>query len=238
MNLVVNASDAMPDGGELTITVNTRDEQQTEIVVADTGKGMSASVIGHIFEPFFTTKPDAGTGMGLSASLGIVEQHGGKITVESNPRRGSTFTILLQSSIETTPTTHQPAPAAPTLGSGLKILVAEDDVDVRKVLELFLERHGYQPFIAQDAQHALHLMESNTFDLLISDVIMPDMKGPELYAAALRKQPDLKVLFVSGYTEDVLTDLQRSGVTYAYLPKPFSISQLSGAIAEVVSSNQ
>ena len=171
-------------------------------------------------------------------SLGIIEQHGGKITVASKIGAGSTFTVLLPPVTEASPATDTPRLQPPTTTGGIKILVAEDEVDVRKVLALFLERQGYQPFIARDARHALDLLDSHRFDLLISDVIMPDMKGPELYAEALRKQADLKVLFVSGYTEDVLSDLQDSGVSYSYLPKPFSISQLNSAIVEIVSSNE
>ena len=135
----------------------------------------------------------------------------------SKPGTGSTFTIVLPPSAVDRSTTQTPAPNAVTIGSGFKILVAEDEVDVRRVLEL---------------------MDAHKFDLLISDVIMPDMKGPELYAAALGKQADLKVLFVSGYTEDVLSDLQRSGVDHAYLAKPFSISPLSAAIANIITSDQ
>jgi len=235
MNLVVNASDAMPGGGELAITVNTRDEACAEIIVADTGNGMSPAVVDHIFEPFFTTKSDAGTGLGLSVSLGIIEQHGGRIRVESQQGAGSQFTVELPATSEEAVEDPPSRVRAPAVTGPIKILVAEDEVDVRRVLELFLERQGYHPFLARDAQHALSLLDSHHFDLLISDVIMPDMKGPELYAEALLRQPDLKVLFVSGYTEDVLSKLQQNGVDYQYLPKPFSIAQLTSAIGSIVS---
>ncbi|MFP6835970.1 MAG: ATP-binding protein [Pseudomonadales bacterium] len=236
MNLVLNASDAMAEGGDLNITIDTRDENRAQIIVTDTGTGMSAPVVQRIFEPFFITKSEAGSGLGLSVSLAIIEQHGGQISVESGPETGSTFTLSL-------PTTSDDAPISdantdPVVAdiSGINLLVCEDDVDVRRVMELFLGRLGYRPFIAKDARDALDRLDSARFDLLISDVIMPNMNGPELYARALEKQPNLRVLFVSGYAQDVLTDLRRAGVSFGYLPKPFSISQLKSAIAETLSA--
>ncbi len=114
------------------------------------------------------------------------------------------------------------------------ILVVEDEVDVRRIISIFLDHQGYDSVIATDARHALSILDGKDFDLLLTDVIMPDMKGPALYAASLEKQPDLKVLFVSGYSEDMLSDLPGSDMCYAYLPKPFTMAQLDNAIQEAV----
>ncbi|MCZ6642095.1 MAG: response regulator [Gammaproteobacteria bacterium] len=117
-----------------------------------------------------------------------------------------------------------------------RILVVEDEVSVRKVIAMFLTYQGYDAVIATDARHALCLLDEQHFDLLLSDVMMPDMKGPELYAAALKIQPTLSVLFVSGYSEDMLIELPGSDECYSYLPKPFTLAQLDNAIQETAAS--
>ena len=115
------------------------------------------------------------------------------------------------------------------------ILVVEDEVAVRNVIAVFLDHQGYDSVIATDAYHALSLLDEQDFDLLLTDVIMPDMKGPELYAASLEKQPNLRVLFVSGYSQDMLSELPRANVCYSYLPKPFTMAQLDNAVQEASS---
>lgn len=130
------------------------------------------------------------------------------------------------------PTPDRP-PSRSTRTQSPHILVVEDEVDVRKVISIFLDHQGYDCVIATDARHALSILDEQDFDLLLTDVIMPNMKGPELYAACLEKQPNLKVLFVSGYSEDMLSD-PGSDLCYAYLPKPFTLAQLDIAIQEAV----
>ena len=126
------------------------------------------------------------------------------------------------------------APSRSARAQSPHILVVEDEVDVRRIISIFLDHQGYDSVIATDAHHALSILDEKDFDLLLTDVIMPDMKGPALYAASLEKQPDLKVLFVSCYSEDMLSDLPGSDMCYAYLPKPFTMAQLDNAIQEAV----
>ncbi len=128
--------------------------------------------------------------------------------------------------------THDRAPSRSARMQSPHILVVEDEVDVREIISIFLDHLGYDSVIATDARHALSILDEQDFDLLLTDVIMPDLKGPGLYAASLEKQPNLKVLFVSGYCEDMLSDLPGSDVCYAYLPKPFTLAQLDNAIQE------
>ncbi len=146
------------------------------------------------------------------------------------------ITKLVSKALSARATRLQPAPESARLPSvrinSPRILVVEDEVAVRKVIAMFLKYQGYDSVIATDARHALCLLEEQNFDLLLSDVMMPDMKGPELYSAALNIQPALNALFVSGYSEDMLSELPGSDVCYSYLPKPFTLAQLDNAIQE------
>ena len=222
MNLVVNARDAMPQGGTLTLEASvTRllDEDvagDAEAVagtfvllrVSDTGHGMDRQTLTRIFEPFFTTKPEGrGTGLGLSTVYGIVHQAGGFVRVYSEPGTGTTFSLYL-------PATSLPAEHSadrdvePTqLGGSETILLCEDDFAVRKVATTMLSRAGYTVLAAPSGSEALRIAEghSGTIDLLLTDVIMPGMNGKQLSDTLGQQRPDLKTVFFSGYSADVIS---------------------------------
>lgn len=243
LNLVVNARDAMPAGGTLTIgTANvTLDTPLTErlgdlqpagnysmLVVRDTGHGMDSDTQTKIFEPFFTTKTQGkGTGLGLATVYGIVKQHGGNVLVHSEPNVGSTFKVYLHHAECAVTEPGKTAPAAnPELGTET-ILLVEDGAMVRNILREGLETYGYTVLEAQDVADGLRLAAENPgIDLLLTDVVMPDMNGRELHDRVVQLQPTISVLFISGYTDDVIVDqgILEEGVNF--LQKPFSIASL------------
>jgi len=252
VNLAVNARDAMPEGGTVTletfrVTAAEVRRMRSEILpvadytglrVSDTGTGIPPEIISKVFEPFFTTKEvGKGTGLGLSTVYGIVKQTDGFIFADSEVGKGTSFVIYL-------PVHHAaeaPEPAAPvrvepageTWGTGT-ILLVEDEAMVRAVAERALTRQGYQVITANNGEEALELIEEGTeFDLLISDVVMPQMDGPTLVRAARAKYPEIKVLFMSGYAEEQLRksiDIDR----VSFLPKPFSVQQLGQAARDAL----
>jgi CheY-like chemotaxis protein len=239
LNLVVNARDAMPGGGRLTIELaNTTLDQEyarshpevhpgpyVMLSVSDTGIGMSRSVQQRIFEPFFTTKqPGKGTGLGLAMVYGIVKQSDGHIWVYSEEGVGTHFKIYLPI-VEGLPNLSDAAPAETKLPGGNEaVLLVEDDDSVRSMILRILSEHGYRLTAARDGIEALQISESPEadFELLITDVIMPKMNGRELAEALTRKRPDLKVLYISGYAHDGMVHhgVLDAGVTL--LEKPFS----------------
>ncbi len=239
LNLVVNAQDAMPDGGQLTVLTEEIDLDEAYaaatpeasvgphvvLSIADTGRGMDEATLEHIFEPFFTTKPiGKGTGLGLSTVYGIVRQSGGHITVSTGPGRGTTFKIFLPrvDSSAAKPAVARSSARAP---AGTEtILVCEDDDSLRRLMVLILGRAGYHVLTAETSTRALELVASlrEPLDLLVSDVIMPGLDGKRLAERLQATVPDLKTLFVSGYTSNVLA---RRGVLdqgVEFLAKPFS----------------
>jgi len=243
MNLVVNARDAMPAGGKL--TVETRPVQRKSnggdyamLAVTDTGCGMDAETQAHLFEPFFTTKGlGKGTGLGLSTVHGIVHQHGGWIEVQSEPGKGSRFEIYLPVVAETPMPAqdreHEPLP----MRTGT-ILLVEDQAAVRMLAEDVLSEAGHRVLSAGNGPAALRLAERHQgpIDLLITDVVMPDMSGPQVAAELTRSRPGVPVLYVSGYTDDAL---ERHGVNEreaALLPKPFLSESLIIKVAELLRS--
>ncbi|MGQ7846077.1 response regulator [Granulosicoccus sp. 3-233] len=243
LNLVVNARDAMPAGGTLTIgTANiTLEEPHTEqygdlqpagsysmLVVRDTGHGMDSDTRQKIFEPFFTTKTQGkGTGLGLATVYGIVKQHNGNVIVHSEPGVGSTFKLYFQHAGRSAR-----VPARTTSASNLElgtetILLVEDGTMVRNILREGLETYGYTVLEAEDVADALRLAaENDNIDLLLTDIAMPDMNGRELYDEVVRVHPSINVLFISGYTDDVIVEqgILEEGVNF--LHKPFSIASL------------
>lgn len=252
MNLAVNARDAMPDGGRLTI--ETGRQRLTErhsmlkpglppgeyalLRVGDTGSGMDRETLERLFEPFFTTKSrDKGTGLGLATCYGIIKQHGGHIRVSSEPGRGATFTALLPlagNGVQPFATeTKQGVPA----GGSATILVVEDDPKVRQMAcTLLAERGGYTVLTAEDAARALALAASHPhpIDLLLTDVIMPDLKGPEVFEAVRAHHPRIRVLFMSGYPDEVIT---RQGVLQEgvrFIAKPFAVADLLHKVQQVL----
>lgn len=216
LNLVVNGRDAMPNGGTITLTTSQRSAVPKDdgshqvnnalLVVSDTGEGMEPDVMERIFEPFFTTKDLAGTGLGLSTAYGVVQQSGGTIQVKSEPGSGTTFEITLPLFAEKPRSrTRFVNPGDNPRGSE-SILLVEDEAAVRTTTKHTLEKMGYHVVAAASPDEALALFERDkvTFDLLLSDVVMPAMNGTELARLLRKRDPSIKVLFMSGHADDAL----------------------------------
>ncbi len=239
MNLTINARDAMPDGGSLTIeTKNVQldahfAEQHimsapgdyVRLTVSDTGEGMDLATSSHIFEPFFTTKEKGkGTGLGLATVYGIVKQSGGAISVYSEVGHGTVFKVYLPCVNLTVENPLWPAEDEVSNGGTETILFVEDDDSVRAFVMEVLESSGYNVLAANGGRAALQLCESYSgqIDMLISDVIMPKMGGSELKNHVVKLFPDIKVLFISGYTDDSIASQRIDDHSIAFLEKPFS----------------
>ncbi|MCS7316252.1 MAG: PAS domain S-box protein [Bryobacteraceae bacterium] len=250
MNLVINSRDAMPGGGRVTIeTANflrgpgergiPGPGSWTLLRVRDTGHGMDAETLSHLFEPFFTTKgPGKGTGLGLSIVYGIVKQSGGEITVESELGSGTVFTIYLpHARAELVPAAPEgeAVPAALQAG-GETILLVEDEPGVRKLVRQMLVEEGYQVLEAGNGPETLALVNRypGRIDLLLTDVVMPQMSGRELAERLRNLRPDLKVMFMTGYTEDSVVRQGISTADVVCLQKPFLPDTLARKVREVL----
>ncbi len=230
MNLVVNARDAMPRGGKLTLTtanIQTATGSYVRLAVSDTGEGMTDEVRARVFEPFFTTKPQGqGSGLGLATAYGIVEQAKGQIRVDSAPGKGSSFSVILPV-IDCSDATPPLIPRERPRGTET-ILLAEDEDAVRRLVQRALELHGYSVLPARSGEDAEQIERSHLgpIHLLITDVVMPGMGGRELADIIKSRRPQLKILYMSGYTND---EVVRHGVILArdaFLQKPFTPSSL------------
>ncbi len=234
MNLAVNARDAMPRGGRLSMTTRNRGEHVV-LEVSDSGCGMSSEVLSRIFEPFFTTKGvGKGTGLGLSVVHGIVEQAGGRIEVASQVGVGTRFSIVIPASpIERVP---QVPVTAHHCDGDETILLVDDDAFVRTSAARALRSHGYTVLEASNGSHALELLEKQgkSVALLVTDVVMPVMDGRELVENARARRPSLNVLYTSGYTDDavLLHGIQHDKV--AFLEKPFRSHDLAGSVRRTI----
>jgi two-component system, cell cycle sensor histidine kinase and response regulator CckA len=257
VNLAVNARDAMPDGG--TLTIRTRNIPTAEshrfkeqgfkpgdyvlVEVTDTGTGMPPDVLEKIFEPFFSTKEvGKGTGLGLSTVYGIVKQTGGYIYVDSKPGEGTTFRILMPRHIpapEEKPEEAKPAQASSDLTGTAKILLVEDEEAVRAFAGRALTARGYTVFQAASGPEALELLTGMTdeIDLVISDVVMPGMDGPTLLRELRRRQPRIRIIFMSGYAEDAFERHLTPDETFNFLPKPFSLKELATTVKATLESS-
>ena len=243
MNLVINARDAMPGGGRLTIeTANfeadedffrrhdvrseTADRHFVVLMVSDTGTGMDVATQRRLFEPFFTTKPKGkGTGLGLATVYGIVKQSGGWIWVYSEPGEGATFKVYLPRTDE--PIVLETVVASEELRGGIEtILLVEDEEDVRSLSCKLLQRQGYNVIDAADAEQAFALAaeRKQPIDLLLTDVVMPGENGPALFKQLHPLRPDMKVLYVSGYTDEAIVNRGILTPGTAFLQKPFTAS--------------
>lgn len=241
VNLLVNARDAMPDGGTITVstTVPAADELPggvtdgvVQLTVADTGKGMNDDVLAHIFDPFFTTKPEGlGTGLGLPTVYGAVTAAGGHVDVRSAPGEGTAFAILLPQAAGRA-AAGMPCPTAQGAAHEGSVLIVEDKPEIRSLVEAALSQLGYETVGVDNAEEALGLVEAGTpVDLLLTDVVMPGMKGPDLAAAIRRSQPHLKVCYMSGYGPPKTgLDEDRS----AFLQKPFAIAELASCVRSLL----
>lgn len=254
VNLAVNARDAMPGGGHLIIETANVDLDQPYIhdhltaapgryvmlVVSDTGQGMDRETMSHIFEPFFTTKgPGRGTGLGLSTVYGIVKQGGGHVCTYSEPGEGTTFRIYLPAVLEAGDTPVQADLPKLVEPRGTEtILVLEDEPALRKLVQSLLGQQGYTILEAATSEQALRHCEAHdgTIHLLVTDVVMPGMSGRQLAERAVQCRPDLKVLYMSGYTADAIAHHGVLDAGVAFLQKPFSSESLLQKVREVLNT--
>jgi CheY-like chemotaxis protein len=250
MNLVINARDAMPSGGKLALrTANvTVDEdfarqfdgakpgRYIRLTVSDTGSGMDAETQSHIFEPFFTTKGQGkGTGLGLATVYGIAEQAGGHVTLESAVGRGTTFHLYLPGVEAGVPEgVSKETHAAPSPAHGSEtILVVEDQEAVRTLVCEILRKQGYEILTARDGREALRLSKANGhIDLIITDVVMPQMGGRELAQVLAASHPETKILYMSGYVDKEISQKEMPGLEFIH--KPFSPEALARKVREVL----
>jgi two-component system cell cycle sensor histidine kinase/response regulator CckA len=249
LNLAVNARDAMPQGGQLSIEAANVELDAASacdlgglapgpyirLRVRDTGCGMGADVLAHIFEPFFTTKePGKGTGLGLFTAYGIVSQNGGRMTVDSAPGLGTTFTIYLPRIDQVI--AAAPSDRAPELAGcgGETILLVEDEAVVRELVRQILQGAGYAVLEAADGEAALQLCERHAgpLHLLLVDVVLPGMSGPEVAKRLVSLRPQLQVLYMSGYTPDVVARYGAPEGQHAYVQKPFTPEMLQRLVRE------
>ncbi len=259
VNLAVNARDAMPDGGKLTVrTGNLTSEEAValshkgmpaadyvRIDITDTGTGIPAEIVDKIFEPFFSTKEvGKGTGLGLSTVYGIVKQTGGFIYVNSEAGKGTSFHIFLprhhpeldvQPEAAAKETPAEAKPRADLTGQGT-ILLVEDEEGLRSLNARGLRSRGYSVIEASNGIEAMEALDekNGAVDLVVSDVVMPEMDGPTLLKEMRGRNPDLKIIFVSGYAEDAFEKSLPENQQFAFLPKPFTLSQLVAAVKETM----
>jgi nitrogen-specific signal transduction histidine kinase len=261
MNLAVNARDAMPDGGRLVVTTadvvttgaaadgaepgaGDRDAapgHYVRLTVRDTGVGMDEATLGQLFEPFFTTKASgAGTGLGLATVYGIVRQSGGHIAVTSVPGEGTTFTIDLPAVVESAPVEARRARD----GAGLDaasgtVLLVEDERAVRGITRRMLARAGYTVLEAENGREALEVLARQTapVDVVVTDMVMPEMSGRAFADVLAVRYPDVRVLFVSGYTDDEILRRGLGAADTLLLEKPFTTEELLGAVRQVLDAS-
>jgi two-component system, cell cycle sensor histidine kinase and response regulator CckA len=247
-NLVTNARDAMPKGGVLTIetaaaVIDTtfikihgsgKKGKYTKITISDTGMGMDEITIGKIFDPFFTTKEvGKGTGLGLATVYGIVKQHGGYITVESEPNQGTTFSIYVPAvKMEIN---EEQGTTTPIRKGNETILIADDDNDVRHLVREALQAYDYSTIEAIDGEDAIDKFKQNrSIDLVVLDVVMPKKNGREVYEEIYGIDPHIKVLFISGYTRDIVFEKGIESGEFDFIAKPLLFDELLQKIREIL----
>jgi len=265
VNLAVNARDAMPDGGKLTVkTANVTAEESAQlsykglpaadyvrIDIADTGTGIPPDIVDKIFEPFFSTKEvGKGTGLGLSTVYGIVKQTGGFVYVDSTPGEGTTFRIFLprhRPELDAQPeaqaasgpskdTAVAPPKPRPDLTGQGTILLVEDEDGLRSLNARGLRSRGYSVIEASNGIEAMEALDEKdgAVDLVVSDVVMPEMDGPTLLREMRKRNPNLKIIFVSGYAEEAFDKSLPENEQFAFLPKPFALSALVEKVKETM----
>ena len=256
INLAVNARDAMPSGGKLTIETSNvsldedyarfhaplRPGDYVMLSISDTGLGMDSETQSHIFEPFFTTKGPKGTGLGLSTVYGIIKQSGGYIWVYSEPGKGTTFKIYfprVAERVEPARVVSAAAESAFTEPGTETILLVEDEANLRYLAQQFLEKQGYNVIEAADGAVAMQIAVAHegVIHLLLTDVIMPGMNGRELAQRISEIRPQTKILYMSGYTENVIGHDGTLDAGVRLLQKPFTLRDLKGKVREVLDSS-
>ena len=245
MNLAVNARDAMPEGGRITLSTTNLTLTDEDVVnlsearpgafvclaVTDTGCGMTREVLAHIFEPFFTTKgPDHGTGLGLSVIYGILKQHEGWVNVYSEPGNGTTFKIFLPAYQAAPPEARVPEDEdeAPGRGRGERILLLEDDACIRLTVDQLLRNQGYEVEVVANVADAIQrfTQDGGRFDVFFTDVVLPDGNGFEVAARFRTSRPGLAVLLSSGYTDDRARWGESKALGFRFIQKPYAARAL------------
>ncbi|HXY69478.1 MAG TPA: PAS domain S-box protein [Gemmatimonadales bacterium] len=251
MNLATNARDAMPSGGTLAVSTGRARLGRREVLrvgcanpgdyvivrVRDTGVGMDAETVRRVFEPFFTTKSvGSGTGLGMAMVYGLVTQVGGRILVESEPGKGTTISLYFPAAAAPAREARRPAAAAVARGGSETILVAEDEPALRRAAQRVLEKHGYTVLLAQNGEEALRILGASNGDvsLVLTDVVMPQMGGPELYKAIRAMGKRMPVMFSSGYTERDIEEASALEPGLPFLNKPWSVPELLARVREVL----
>jgi len=251
LNLATNARDAMPGGGQLRVDVGCVDREESpgagqedetgpdyvRLSVSDSGVGMDDSTRQKIFEPFFTTKPPgAGTGLGLSVIYGLVTEHEGFIDVRSEVGEGTTFDVYLPISEDGAAAAALEREEVAAVGGSETILLVDDDDSLSQAMKRVLERYGYSVLLAADGREALRTFRTRQgeIDLVVSDMVMPNMSGPDLYAAIWEEAPDTKFMFVSGYAPDYLEAKMDLHPTIPFLAKPWAVADLLAKLRDVL----
>jgi len=243
VNLAVNARDAMTEGGVVTIETSrsrmATDGGQTEFVlltVSDTGAGIADETLPHIFEPFFTTKGERGNGLGLSTVYGIVEQNGGRIEVDSTVGVGTRFSVHLPIAPDSLAARLTPVQPTSAIVQTATVLLVEDENAVRILAHRTLERAGYRVLDARHGADALLLwrQQADQIDVVVTDLVMPEMGGRALADALHATNPALPIVFMSGYSDDEMTRRGFADAQVAFLAKPFSADSLVGAVREAL----
>ena len=250
MNLAVNARDAMPNGGRLIIEtanvelddhyakthVDVKSGPHVLLTVTDTGTGMTPQVKARLFEPFFTTKePGKGTGLGMATVFGIVTRSGGSVDVDSELGTGTSFKVYFPRADADETIVHAPAPHPRQAAGTQTVLLVEDEEGLRELTRRLLARQGYTVVVAGDAEEAIRRFDENpSIDVLLTDVVMPGASGPELVGQLMARRPGLKVIYMSGYTDDAIVHHGVLNPGIAFLHKPFTSDALGRKIREVL----
>jgi two-component system cell cycle sensor histidine kinase/response regulator CckA len=249
MSLAVNAQEAMREGGELAVEVSAVELDEAfcaahhgakpgrygALIISDTGHGMDEETKQHAFEPFFSTKSDLGTGLGLASVYGVIKQHAGSIWIESQPGKGARFSIYLPEAPQTPDLSPEQSPLKRARRGTETILLVEDNDMVRRLTQSLLQMQGYKVLAAANGKEALNAVEAGWLpDLLLADVVMPDISGPELAVTLRVRRPKLKVLFMSGYSDDAVEQRGALEADTDFIQKPFSVGGLAAKVREAL----